>query len=241
MLNNPITEPAIPKEVARDDEVKALLLLGGYLTQTAADARYRQVTTQQFDPGTRIIVKSNGLLSSQTSACGLEVQAISSSAAYMSFVRPGLWGVHFGLDTTNQLTIGGWSLGNNTYRIWHEQYGNPVWQAPSDSKLKENIRLIPSGLGFILESKPVSFRYRKDIRDRKDYFGDKFQREKVHYGFLANEFPLQDLVVEKSDGSLGIDYLEIIPFLCRAIQEQQAQINVLLNTVQKTKMENSSG
>jgi hypothetical protein len=46
------------------------------------------------------------------------------------------------------------------------------------------------------------------------------------YGFIAKDFPLQDLVWE-TDGYLGIDYIEIIPFLCRAIQEIQEQINEL--------------
>jgi len=36
------------------------------------------------------------------------------------------------------------------------------------------------------------------------------------------------LVAEREgEGYLGLDYIEIIPFLCRAVQEQQTQIQEL--------------
>jgi hypothetical protein len=56
---------------------------------------------------------------------------------------------------------------------------------------------------------------------------NRFQREKTHYWFIANDFPLQDLVWQSNDGYLGINCVEIVPFLCRAIQEQQQQIEDL--------------
>jgi hypothetical protein len=109
-------------------------------------------------------------------------------------------------------------------------YGTPVWQAPSDRRLKKSVRPIPSALDLILGCQPISFLYNNLLS--KEYFGDNFQREKIHYGFLADNFPLQDLVAEKPNGYLGLDYLEIIPFLCRAIQEQQEQIRVLKDRVE---------
>ncbi|WP_445241518.1 tail fiber domain-containing protein [Microcoleus vaginatus] len=151
----------------------------------------------------------------------------SDSAAFLSFHRPGFFGCHMGLSADNQLKIGGWSYGTASYNIWHQAYGTPVWQTPSDATLKENIRPIPSALQLILECKPVSFRYNKIIRNQKDFFGDTFQRDKIHYGFLADEVPLQDLVSRRENGFLGLDYLEFIPFLCRAIQEMHVQITEL--------------
>lgn len=46
----------------------------------------------------------------------------------MSFHRPGSFALHLGLDTDNQFKIGGWSLGGNAYKIWHE--GNAGIQNP---------------------------------------------------------------------------------------------------------------
>jgi hypothetical protein len=209
-----------------------------YLTQLEGDTRYRQNSiAQTFPASAKSIGLSNNGINAATATtinkAGLEVQAAdNSSAAYISFHRPGAYGLHMGLDIDNTFAVGGWSFGNASYKIWHGAYGTPVWQSPSDSQLKKSIRPISSALEFILASQPVSFQYNKKLR--KEYFGgDNFQREKIHYGFLANDFPLQDLVAEKSGGYLGLDYQEIIPFLCRAIQEQQAQIQELEAQIQE--------
>ncbi|MBT0623525.1 hypothetical protein KIH32_06390 [Pseudomonas fluorescens] len=44
----------------------------------------------------------------------------TSASAVMSFYRDGQFGVHFGIDTDNQLKLGGASYGANAYRIYHE-------------------------------------------------------------------------------------------------------------------------
>jgi len=218
-----ITDSDIPEAIARDAEVTNLIA-----THTASSSPHG---AQNFLPSTRAAGLSYGFIQSINPIrnCGLEVQSANSeSAAFMSFHRPGIFGFHLGISVgDNQFKLGGWSLGEVTYRIWHEAYGVPVWQTPSDKALKENIRPIPSALQLILECKPVSFRYNKAIRSKKDFFGDNFQRDKIHYGFLADEVPLQDLVGKRENGYLGLDYVEFIPFLCRAIQEQQELIEAL--------------
>nr|MBA4203334.1 hypothetical protein [Ralstonia sp.] len=50
---------------------------------------------------------------------GLEAQARGTGAAFMSFHRPGVYAVHFGLDTDNRLKVGGWSMGAVAHEIWH--------------------------------------------------------------------------------------------------------------------------
>lgn len=52
-------------------------------------------------------------------AGGLEAVASGTGAAFMSFHRPGAYAVNFGLDTDNQLKVGGWSLGSNAFVMWH--------------------------------------------------------------------------------------------------------------------------
>jgi hypothetical protein len=137
VLTNPVTEQSIPPEIARDSEfiaadaahVKATDPHLQYATQSRGDARYRQKDTQIFTSSVKSVGISTGPIASvdnsATNRCGHEVQgASSSSAAYMSFHRPGSWGIHFGLDTNNQLCVGGWSLGNFSYRILHEGIPN---------------------------------------------------------------------------------------------------------------------
>ena len=74
---------------------------------------------------------------------------------------------------------------------------------------------------MILEAKPISFQYRSTVGQWSD---SEYQRKKIHYGFNAEEFPISDLVSMKENNYLGLDYLEIIPFLVFAIQELHAQL-----------------
>lgn len=48
----------------------------------------------------------------------------ASASAVMSFLRPGYFGVHFGLDTDNVMKIGGFSMGAVAYRVIHEGITN---------------------------------------------------------------------------------------------------------------------
>jgi hypothetical protein len=49
--------------------------------------------------------------------------AAATSAAAMTFLRDGVFGAYFGLDTDNQFKVGGWSFGNVSYRVVHEGLG----------------------------------------------------------------------------------------------------------------------
>lgn len=48
---------------------------------------------------------------------GPQIRSQGGGAACMSFHRPNAYAVNFGLDTDNQLKVGGWSLGANSYVI----------------------------------------------------------------------------------------------------------------------------
>lgn len=43
----------------------------------------------------------------------------TAGAAFLAFHRPGAYAVYFGLDTDNQLKIGGWSMGAAAHKVWH--------------------------------------------------------------------------------------------------------------------------
>lgn len=90
--------------------------------------------SQTFTPTIKGVGTSTGGIATtdntQANKCGLEVQsANSASAAYLSLYRPGIYGVHLGLDINNQLSVGGWSLGNVSYKIFHEG-SPPLIKAP---------------------------------------------------------------------------------------------------------------
>lgn len=44
----------------------------------------------------------------------------AGAAAFLSLNRTGSYAVNFGLDTDNNLKVGGWSMGANAYKIMHE-------------------------------------------------------------------------------------------------------------------------
>jgi len=95
----------------------------------------------------------------------------------------------------------------------------------SDISLKKGIRSLDSGiLDKVLRLNPVSFYWKDENLDK-----DK------HFGFIAQEvekiFP--ELVREDSQGKKTLNYNEFIPFLVKAIQEQQKEIEEL-----KSKLKN---
>lgn len=53
-----------------------------------------------------------------------------SASAVMQFHRQGSFAAYFGLDTDNQFAVGGRSMGNVRYRLWHEGNSDPNGKAP---------------------------------------------------------------------------------------------------------------
>lgn len=99
--------------------------LGGYgitdgVTKTELNGYIKK--GQLLNPG-----ESPKCMSAVTGAIGgigddsgaLEVRGKDSGAAVLSLHRPGACVVHLGLDTDNQLKIGGGSMGNAAHAIWH--------------------------------------------------------------------------------------------------------------------------
>ena len=73
------------------------------------------------DSNARFQTSQNGGTSAAQAKAALEVYAFSSNDAFMAFHISGQYAVNFGLDSvTNDLFVGGWSMGNNSYKIWHE-------------------------------------------------------------------------------------------------------------------------
>jgi hypothetical protein len=65
------------------------------------------------------LYSTSGQAVAYTSAGGPQVYGQGSGAAMVSLHRPGVYAVNFGLDTDNQLKVGGWSMGAASYKVWH--------------------------------------------------------------------------------------------------------------------------
>jgi hypothetical protein len=49
-----------------------------------------------------------------------------SDDAYMTFHKPGAYAIHLGLDANNDLSVGGYSMGAVSYKLWHAGNYNPA-------------------------------------------------------------------------------------------------------------------
>jgi hypothetical protein len=88
---------------------------------------------------------------------------------------------------------------------------------PSDKRLKTGISELEPSLNQLMKMRPASYNWKGRPEDG------------ISYGLIAQELAriYPNLVKERSDGYLGINYTELIPVLIRAIQEQQRKIEQL--------------
>lgn len=96
------------------------LVPGNYATIASANT----FNGKQTILGTGANLPSNtGIASAIGNTAGFEIQSqgtgTPAGAAFMSFHRPGNYAVHVGLDTDNELKIGGWSMGGVAHKVWH--------------------------------------------------------------------------------------------------------------------------
>lgn len=91
---------------------------------------------------------------------------------------------------------------------------------PSDRNLKENIVSIGNSMDKVMALNPVTFTWKSDGA--------------MGIGFIAQEVEevIPELVNTNDDGTKGIYSLEMIPYLVKALQEQQILIEDLKNRIQ---------
>lgn len=105
----------------------------------------------------------------------------------------------------------------------------------SDARLKTNIMNIqPATLQKIKDLRPIQFQWQQvediivedTVTTKTPHFSEETDFKRTHYGLLAQDvqklFP--ELVQEKGDGYLGVNYVELIPLLIQSIQELSAKI-----------------
>lgn len=101
-------------------------------------------------------------------------------------------------------------LGRNG-NAWRTLYYQNASQT-SDRRMKKNILENNKGLSTVKAMKTFTYNYIDDTTDR------------MHYGFMAQDFQnlLPALVdnTNKETGMLAVNYIEVIPVLVKAVQEQ---------------------
>ena len=179
-----------------------------------------------------------GTTSGSLSSPPLQAYATGTNSAFMSFHRGGSYAVNFGLDSDNILRIGGWSASANRWQL--DMSGNMTVAgnvtAYSDIRLKEEIVPLQSSLSKLLTLNGVSFKW-KNIPDIVGHPGKK------DFGIIAQEvekvFPeiIQESSQESPDGDnyKTVAYDKLVPVLIEAIKEQQEQINILKEEINKLK------
>jgi Chaperone of endosialidase len=116
--------------------------------------------------------------------------------------------------------------------IAYQGNNSTAWGTTSDIRIKQNIRPLNSALEKIIALTPVHFEY-------------KNKPNKIKTGFIAQEFEtvLPGHVHEITPGDEYKDYVEkgemikaidpdLVPYLVKAIQEQQTQIQALLARIE---------
>lgn len=121
------------------------------------------------------------------------------------------------ISTTGKVTSATTVAGDGNNTLTTKNYVDAA--ISSDRRLKKNIKPIEPSLENLLQLKPSAY----------DWQNPEVRGQGKSYGLIAQELAeiYPELVRERPDGYLGIDYYELIPFLIKAIQEQQLQIQQL--------------
>ena len=197
----------------------------------------------------KTIVRNKLALKGNTSNSGIEL-------GYDQVKEINAGRIGYGLFTPNTVDFigGGTAFGNRTIKFWAENASiftgkiipdadnfhslgistnrwKDVWAAngviqTSDANLKTNIVGSPYGLQQVMAMQPVQYNWKTTPN------GDK------NLGFLAQDIQkiIPEAVVDTKDGNaLGMKYAELIPVLVKAIQEQQAKIEMLEAAIKKIK------
>lgn len=130
---------------------------------------------------------------------------------------------------------GGWGGGTAGYDFCIASMRYTGLNQRSDARLKNNIESLDpaKSLELIEQLRPVSYGY-----------NDPRVARKVNYGFIAQEVQkiLPEIVETGTDSmqTLGMSYIDLIPLLTNAVQEQQRQIDELKATNEKLQSSHSS-
>jgi hypothetical protein len=120
------------------------------------------------------------------------------------------------LDASGNLTVVGCVDGNNT-------------ACASDKRFKKNITDVADPIDLLERLRGVTYEW------RADEFPDRHFDSSRHFGVVAQEVReiLPEIVREREDGYLSVEYTSLIPLLLEAIKEQQQRIESLEDKLER--------
>jgi hypothetical protein len=179
-----------------------------------------------------ILMASYGATAFYTGASSTERMRIQSNGCI------GIGGVY---DTGIQLMIQSQTNSSTSYIIYgsnstpavqfyvrSDAYGylnDTAWHYGSDLRMKENISDILEGLSIISELKPKHFDYIDGAKNRIGFIAQEVQNILPNLVSISNE----------ETGMLALQTDALIPYLVKAIQEQQALITSLQSQINNLK------
>ncbi len=103
----------------------------------------------------------------------------------------------------------------------------------SDKRHKNNIQIIPNALSKVRALNGVTWEWNDDVNE--------VTKSTPKTGLIAQEVQsvLPEVVIEKVDGFLGLDYSKMMGLMVEAIKEQQLQIDNL--TLKIAELEKQKG
>lgn len=124
-------------------------------------------------------------------------------------------------------------------------YATGTYQT-SDPKLKQNMQAIGNGLSIIMEIEPLSYQFKREEYDfmnlpHGEHFGVSANQVKevlpnlVKRAFHAYDEPLENTAEGQGMWFDAVNYVEMIPILISAVQEQQKLIEDLRKEVEELK------
>ena len=149
----------------------------------------------------------------------------STGAGSLKFYRADTGGIVWYISTNHT----NFYIADSDFSNYAYLAQNPTaWQFASDRRLKENITDIDYGLESVMALQPRSFNF---IGSEKSDIGFIAQelRDVIPEAVtgVEQEFSENDTPEEKANKILGVGKETLIPVLVKAIQEQQAQIELL--------------
>ncbi len=169
----------------------------------------------------------------------------TGNPGYGVSVCMGQWGMTgFNMKPWDR-TVGGYD--NWQQKVWvNGRVAADAYLQYSDVSMKKNISPITNGLTKVLALNPISYNYRGDVivgdslpADSISTNLEEFYRRDtayLHYGLTAQELEtVCPNLVSPLGNKKGINYVELVPVLIKAIQEQQVIIQSLHQDIENWK------
>ncbi len=103
----------------------------------------------------------------------------------------------------------------------------------SDARLKKNVKALDAGLVALMKLKPVSFTWKEDATGMEGMKDPRAGTDDI--GLIAQEVEeiIPGIVSTNAQGVKSVDYVRLVPVLIKAMQEQQAHIDLLETRLKK--------